>query len=605
MKLEKVVLKNFRNFADAEITLNSKSLIIGANDVGKTNLIDAIRILLDKNLSENDLEPADEDFCAFNNCDTFEILLYFAEIDEDCIYAKLGQYIDDDNNSMFLSYYATRDIEKGVRDYTIKAGPSLELLEELQGRHYLKVLNMKYIKASRNVDNFLKSEKNKLLEALKSNRTAERITRDNEKLGKVVQLMNNVQSEIDSLSYIQSAGTRVSDELNNLAEHHISQEIKLGIDIPKNNDLFKKVQLLSYVNEQSIQVGGEGRKNQAFIALWSAMNQLQYSEDQLDEVSIFCIEEPEAHLHPHQQRKLSEYLVHDIDTQVLLTTHAPSIATDFNPTSIVRLYTSLDKSTVAAKGGTSDEVAEKIKKLEFRLNVISSEVYFSDCVLLVEGSSEVIFYKALAQQLGIDLDKLNISILSVEGVGFKRYIELFEILDIPWFVRTDNDYFKVTRKKKEPKVVYRLAGIQRALDFAHLRKELNREVDLSHLEQIIQATERHLTGIPTPTEEHRESMYKQYYDELVSHNIYLAKIGLEEDLYNASAEVSENIREYFEMEDEEYEDEEVIEAMKKKKSTFMFHFVQNYIECLSYIKDVQLTDPLYKCKEKIEGLRRV
>lgn len=561
--------------------------------------------MLDKNLSENDLEPADEDFCAFNDCDSFEILLYFNDINEDCIYAKLGPYIDDDNNSMFLSYYATRDIEKGVRDYNIKAGPSLELLEELQGRHYLKVLNMKYIKASRNVDNFLKSEKNKLLEALKSNRTDEQVTTDNENLDKVVQLMNNVQSEIDSLSYIQSAGTRVSDELNNLAEHHISQEIKLGIDIPKNKDLFKKVQLLSYINEQSIQVGGEGRKNQAFIALWSTMNQLQYSEDQLDEVSIFCIEEPEAHLHPHQQRKLSEYLVHNIDTQVILTTHAPSIATDFNPTSIVRLYTSLDKSTVAAKGGTSDVVAEKIKKLEFRLNVISSEVYFSDCVLLVEGSSEVIFYKALAQQLGIDLDKLNISILSVEGVGFKRYIELFEILDIPWFVRTDNDYFKVTRKKIEPKVVYRLAGIQRALDFAHLRKELNPEVDMSDLEQIIQASEGHLTEIPTPDEAHRQSMYKQYYKELVNHNIYIAIIGLEEDLYNASDVVSENIRDYFGMKEEDYEDEEVIEAMKKKKSTFMFHFVQNHLESLSYIEDVQLAGPLYKCKEKIEGLRRV
>ncbi len=89
--------------------------------------------------------------------------------------------------------------------------------------------------------------------------------------------------------------------------------------------------------------------------------------------------------------------------------------------------------------------------MEFRSNALSSEVYFSDCVLLVEGSSEVIFYKALANQINVDLDKLNISILSVEGVGFKRYIELLEALNITWLVRTDNDYFKVTRKKKRTK----------------------------------------------------------------------------------------------------------------------------------------------------------
>jgi AAA15 family ATPase/GTPase len=47
---------------DLEITvmpllISMKNLIIGANDVGKTNLLYAIRLLLDKSLSELDLEP--------------------------------------------------------------------------------------------------------------------------------------------------------------------------------------------------------------------------------------------------------------------------------------------------------------------------------------------------------------------------------------------------------------------------------------------------------------------------------------------------------------------------------------------------------------------
>ena len=54
----------------------------------------------------------------------------------------------------------------------------------------------------------------------------------------------------------------------------------------------------------------------------------------------------------------------------------------------------------------------------YRLNALSAEVFFADGVFLVEGTSEVLFYNALAKALNIDLDRLNISILSVEGIGF-------------------------------------------------------------------------------------------------------------------------------------------------------------------------------------------
>lgn len=59
MRIEKVHIKGFRNFADEEIVFQPKTLIIGANDVGKTNLLYAMRLLFDKSLSEHDLELND------------------------------------------------------------------------------------------------------------------------------------------------------------------------------------------------------------------------------------------------------------------------------------------------------------------------------------------------------------------------------------------------------------------------------------------------------------------------------------------------------------------------------------------------------------------
>ena len=55
------------------------------------------------------------------------------------------------------------------------------------------------------------------------------------------------------------------------------------------------------------------------------------------------------------------------------------------------------------------------------------------------------------------MDKLNISILSVEGVGFDVFIDALSTLLIPFTVRTDND---VIKKKNS---IYRAAGILRGL----------------------------------------------------------------------------------------------------------------------------------------------
>ena len=50
MKISSLHIKGFRNFDDEEITFQDKTLIIGANDVGKTNLIYALRLLFDKSI---------------------------------------------------------------------------------------------------------------------------------------------------------------------------------------------------------------------------------------------------------------------------------------------------------------------------------------------------------------------------------------------------------------------------------------------------------------------------------------------------------------------------------------------------------------------------
>src|SRR5690606_21987342 len=155
------------------------------------------------------------------------------------------------------------------------------------------------------------------------------------------------------------------------------------------------------------------------------------------------------------QRKLANYLAAGLQGQVILTSHSPHIACEFDHKSIVSLQRSA-KGTIAANNGCNPVIEESLHNCGHRLNVIPAEGIFSNVVFLVEGISEVLFYKALAKKIGIDLDKYNISIIPVEGVGFETFIDIYCALGVRFVLKTDFDIFKIPHKEQ-----YRAAGLQR------------------------------------------------------------------------------------------------------------------------------------------------
>ena len=52
MRISSLQIKGFRNFVDEYIDFADKTLIIGGNDTGKSNLLYALRILFDPSLSQ-------------------------------------------------------------------------------------------------------------------------------------------------------------------------------------------------------------------------------------------------------------------------------------------------------------------------------------------------------------------------------------------------------------------------------------------------------------------------------------------------------------------------------------------------------------------------
>jgi len=464
MKIDYVELKQYRNFADTHINLAKNSLVIGSNDVGKTNMIHALRLLLDKSLSDADIEPSTRDFhCAQDGtqADSFSIRIAFSEVTQDAVLSQLKGHVSSTGH-FFLEFRANR-LELS---YEIAAGHDLAAMEVIPSRFYLKYLHLKYIHSQRDLVRYIRSEKRHLLRLAQESRNQEQADADAEQLQALGVLLESVNAGVKNLNYVAEATKDLNNELRALSHHHAGYNVSLDTGAIDIQQFIEQLELGASTNGSRVMLGGDGRNNQILLALWKAKSVLEHDQD--SEVVIYCIEEPEAHLHPHQQRKLASYLINALPGQTIVTSHSPQIAASYRPNSIVRLLRGNGASRAASQG-CSDCIDSAWTGLSYRMSILPAEAFFASAVMLVEGPSEMLFYSALARAHGFDLDQRNVSLLSVDGVSFAVYKRVLHALEIPWSMRTDNDISDIPIGPRNAQVVWRqVAGINRALSLADL-----------------------------------------------------------------------------------------------------------------------------------------
>ncbi|MFV5901412.1 ATP-dependent nuclease [Staphylococcus gallinarum] len=582
MKIEWIKIKGFRNFDDETINFANQTLIIGANDVGKTNLIYALRLLFDRNLSDRDLDLLNSDYNVYTKVDSIEITVKLVDVKEDCLITVFKGDLNE--GTVYIQYKNSKNGE-----YSILSGPSEEALEVKNSRFYIKRLNMEYVNTNRNLESFMKREKNQILEDAKLQLTEQQTQADGSAILKIKRGLQVVNKRVDRLNYIQQSLSKVNDELSSLAIHNESQELSFKNANSDATRMLDNLELTYSTQDGALTLGGDGRNNQIFLATWISK---QKNIKSLEKVTFYAIEEPEAHLHPQQQRKLSSYLLEKFDEQVFITTHSPHIASEFKPDRIVKLY-SKKKCTKVAKGGCSEEIKLEFDDFGYRLDAITSDVFFVNAVFLVEGPSEKLFYTALAKQLSIDLDRLNVSIISVNGIGFKPYIKICLALDIPFVLRTDNDIFSKTKKIEEKDVEFSYqGGISRVMGIYTelLQTENNRSLITYWGEHEVENKWQKNKTRPQAA----INLANYIIPEAEKNNIFLSKVDLENDL--VTSKLFSSLKKFYNTRAAA----STVKEMQKAKAENMLNFLKAHFNDLKCLADDKISEPLKRIKKLAE-----
>lgn len=155
--------------------------------------------------------------------------------------------------------------------------------------------------------------------------------------------------------------------------------------------------------------------------------------------SIILIEEPELHLHAGSQRKLFKLIQKEAEQkQFFITTHS-SIFTGCSDNISTYLVAKRDGATNVRKIEESSE----LKQVKPALGHRNTDLYGFECAVFIEGDSEEVAFPIIAKALGHDLVEKGIYLINIRGKGkvskIAEYLGYLKDSDVLPYVIADGD----------------------------------------------------------------------------------------------------------------------------------------------------------------------
>lgn len=406
MRLSKVEISNHSRIQDLNLALRRHAVIVGANDVGKSSILRMLNLLLGTSTSGlyQALKPSD-----------------LRDREQPLVVNALWTDLTEENRRPFPSEISIGDDH--VTEYLwvqmrVEADPEDEETvtirrwfpesghERTPNREQLEEFGWRYLRATRGA-----SIMDGAHSPVRTLLAAADLGSNEEGLKALLDQFNEKLAGNESVSELLD---RVATHLSRSMPRTVSQDdFSVRSVTDPSSDVLQDVTI--FLNRGDDQVSLTEQSDG--VRQLMSMTLFDLAEGT---ANVLAIDEPEIHLHPTSQRTAADLLSGD-GNQKIIVTHSPYILHRFEPSEVVAVD----------RHGRCHQVGEaKLSKIEkVRAHWWSPrllEALTARFVILVEGDADRVIVTAVAENLGIDLDRLGAVVVELDGAD--KFRNVFPLL---------------------------------------------------------------------------------------------------------------------------------------------------------------------------------
>ena len=256
-------------------------------------------------------------------------------------------------------------------------------------------------------------------------------------------LSSRITASSPALSNVQAEIHRIGSNIDGAL-----QSISVSVLPPDLDDLGHQldVRIASHGGpEMPLRLQGHGARSLAAIAVFQALTAQRGAAASAPVLAVTALEEPEAHLHPQAHDAVLAF-IRGLIGQTVVSTHSPYIARGADITDLRVLRCDSGGTTVSAvpaldHRGRPPFDEDGLAQANRFLRRHCGEALFARLVVLIEGPTEQGGMPVLATHcLGATPEALGVSLLSLDGAdSWVHYVTPLHHLGVQWLLFLDGD----------------------------------------------------------------------------------------------------------------------------------------------------------------------